>query len=48
MAEPRAELSDPRVRVVWEAFKREGWIINSLVMAQVAVAALDQAQPPNP
>lgn len=41
MAEPRAGLSDPRVKTVWEAFKREGWIINALPMAQVAVAALD-------
>lgn len=32
---------DPRVRTVWTAFKERGWIINSLKMAQVAVAALE-------
>jgi hypothetical protein len=38
---PKAELHDPRVTAVWQAFKANGWIINSLPMAQVAVAALD-------
>lgn len=45
MTNEMPSLNDPRVRAVWEAFKAEGWIFDSLKQARIAVATLDAMDP---